>query len=249
VDSQPERGSWIMKPYVVGFIFARGGSRAIPRKNIRHLAGKPLIAYAIETSLKSRHIDRVIVSTDDQEIARVSRKYGAEVPFLRPRELAMDDSPEWMAWQHAVCKVKELDPKRDMDVFVSVPATSPLRSVEDVDNCIDIFLNSDADIIITIRNAHRHPAFNMVVVDTENNTRLVMPPNKPIYNRQNAPIVYDVTMVAFVTSPLYIMSANSLHEGKVKSVLIPEERALDIDTDLEFELAEYLLTKKGGKRD
>ena len=190
-----------------------------------------------------------MVSTDDQEIAQVSRDYGAEVPFLRPRELAMDDSPEWMAWQHAVCKVKELDPKRDMDVFVSVPATSPLRLVEDVDNCIEIFLKSDADIIITIRNGHRHPAFNMVVVDKENNALLVMPPDKPIYNRQDAPLVYDVTTVAFVTSPLYIMSASSLHEGKVKSVLIPEERAMDIDTELHFKFAEYLMTQIGRKSD
>ena len=91
-----------MKPYVVGAIFARGGSKGVPGKNLRILAGKPLIAYAIETALASKLIDRVIVSTDDAEIAAVAQQHGAEVPFMRPQELARDDSPEWLSWQHAI---------------------------------------------------------------------------------------------------------------------------------------------------
>ncbi len=90
-----------MKPYVVGAIFARGGSKGVPRKNVRLLAGKPLIAYAIETALASALIDRVIVSTEDSEIATVARQYGAEVPFMRPVDLATDEALEWHAWQHA----------------------------------------------------------------------------------------------------------------------------------------------------
>src|SRR5687767_5970077 len=91
-----------MKPHIVGFIFARGGSKGIPRKNIRLLGGKPLIAYSIEAARASRFIERVIVSTDDPEIAKVAQQYGAEIPFIRPAELAQDNSPEWLAWQHAV---------------------------------------------------------------------------------------------------------------------------------------------------
>ena len=91
-----------MKQYIVGFIFARGGSQGIPGKNIRLLAGKPLIAYAIETAFQSQLIDRVVVSTDDKKIARVAQECGAEIPFVRPKELAQNNSPEWLAWQHAI---------------------------------------------------------------------------------------------------------------------------------------------------
>ena len=138
-----------MKPYVVAGIFARGGSKGVPRKNIRLIAGKPLIAYAIETARNSALIGRVIVSTDDREIAEVAVKYGAEVPFLRPPELAQDDSPEWLAWQHTVRKLHgDTDGTPKWDVFVSVPATSPLRKVEDVDACIGALLAGDADVAI-----------------------------------------------------------------------------------------------------
>ena len=129
-----------MKPNIIGCIFARGGSKGVPRKNVRPLAGRPLIAYAIETALASRWIGRVVVSTDDAEIAAIARQYGAEVPFMRPAELARDDSPEWLAWQHAIRSLGE------MDALVSVPPTSPLRTVDDVDGCIQVLLESDADV-------------------------------------------------------------------------------------------------------
>ena len=105
-------------------IFARGGSKGVPRKNIRLLDGKPLIAYAIETARASRLIDRVIVSTDDEEIAQVAERCGAEVPFRRPPELARDDAPEWLSWQHAIRTVQPQDPALRLGCFVSVPATS-----------------------------------------------------------------------------------------------------------------------------
>ena len=87
---------------IVGFVFARGGSKGIPRKNLCLLGGKPLIVHAIEAALASRHISRVVISTEDEEIARVAREHGAEVPFMRPAELASDTAPEWLAWQHAI---------------------------------------------------------------------------------------------------------------------------------------------------
>ncbi|MBT8489513.1 MAG: NTP transferase domain-containing protein, partial [Deltaproteobacteria bacterium] len=91
-----------MNPYIVGFIFARGGSKGVKNKNIRQLAGKPLIAYAIETAKQSKLIDRVIVSTEDDEIAEIALSFGAEVPFVRPKELAQDNTPEILAWKHAI---------------------------------------------------------------------------------------------------------------------------------------------------
>ena len=220
---------------------ARGGSKGLPGKNVRLLAGRPLIAYAIETALASKLIDRVIVSTDDPEIARIARAYGAEVPFMRPQELALDDSPEWLVWRHAIQTLGAYENGLVMDVFVCIPPTSPLRAVEDVDACINALLGSDADIVITIKKAGRNPYFNMVLLDEKNVARLVMPSEQIIYGRQGAPPVFDMTTVAYVARPQFILNAKSIFEGKVKAVLIPEERALDIDTELDFKFAEFLI--------
>lgn len=233
-----------MKQYIVGFIFARGGSQGVPGKNIRLLAGKPLIAYAIETAFQSEFIDRVVVSTDDEKIARVAQDFGAEVPFVRPKELAQNNSPEWLAWQHAIRTLKEQDKGRELDVFVSVPPTAPLRAVEDVDNAIQTFLETDADIVITAKKASRHPSFNMIALDAQNGAKLVLPLDKQIIRRQDAPPVYDMTTVAYVASPKFIMESKTIFEGRVKAVIIAEERALDIDTELDFKFAEFLYSKK-----
>lgn len=233
-----------MKPYIVGFIFARGGSKGVPGKNIRLLAGKPLIAYAIVTAFQSQFIDRVVVSTDDEKIARIAQDFGAEVPFVRPKELAQNNSPEWLAWQHAIRTLKEQDNGQELDVFVSIPPTAPLRAVEDVDNAVQTFLESDADIVITAKKASRHPSFNMITLDEQNCSKLVLPLDKQIIRRQDAPPVYDMTTVAYVASPKFIMESKAVFEGRVKAVIIPEERALDIDTELDFQFAEYLMTNR-----
>ncbi len=233
-----------MKPYMVGFIFARGGSQGIPGKNIRLLAGKPLIAYAIETAFENRFLNRVVVSTDDKKIARVAQDFGAEVPFIRPKELAQDDSSEWLAWQHAIRTLKEQDKGRELDVFVSIPPTAPMRAAEDVDNAIQTFLASDVDIVITAKKASRHPSFNMIILDKQNFAKLVLPLDKQIIRRQDAPPVYDMTTVAYVANPKFIMESKAVLEGRVKAVIIPEERALDIDTELDFQFAEYLMTNR-----
>ena len=230
-----------MKAYVVGFIFARGGSKGVPRKNIHPLAGKPLIAYAIETALASELIDRVIVSTDDAEIADVAQQYGAEVPFMRPQELARDDSPEWLAWQHAIRTLEATESQPKMDAFVCIPPTSPLRAVEDVDACIRMLLESDADLVITVKPAERNPYFNMVVLDEAGYAQLVISPDETIYQRQAAPPVYDMTTVAYAARPEFVLDANSMFDGKVKAVLVPAEHALDIDTELDFKFAGLLL--------
>lgn len=226
---------------IVAGIFARGGSKGVPRKNIRLIAGKPLIAYAIEAARQSALIDRVIVSTDDAEIADVARQHGAEVPFMRPDELATDDSPEWLAWQHAIRALHGGDTAPDWDAFVCVPATSPLRTVDDIDACITTLLGSDADMTIAVRPAERSPYFNMVTIDDEGYARLVMPPPRGVFRRQDAPAVYDVTTVAYAARPAFVLSATSMFQGRVRAVVVPAERAIDIDTEHDFRVAECLL--------
>ncbi len=237
-----------MKPNIVGFIFARGGSKSVPRKNIRPLGGKPLIAYAVESALQSKLINRVVVSTDDLEIAEVAKRYGAEVPFMRPLHLATDEASEWLAWQHAIATMQSLENNFTIDLFVSVPPTSPLRTAEDLDHCIKTALNNEVDLVITVKAAKRNPSFNMVRLDENNNAYLVTPPLQKIYRRQNAPPVFNMATVAYVARPSFIMSAESMFDGNVKAVIMPEERAVDIDTELDFEFAEFLLRRSKQKQ-
>jgi len=232
-----------MKPHIVGAVFARGGSKGVPRKNLRMLAGKPLIAHAIETARAVRLIDRVIVSTDDPEIAEVGRRWGAEVPFLRPSELAADESPEWMTWRHAIRALDALFPSRTPDVLVSVPTTSPLRAPGDVEACIRTLLESDADAVITVTPARRNPYFNMVVFEAGYVRLASLPPAGGITRRQDAPAVFDITTVAYAARRGYVLAASSLLDGKVKAVVVPESRALDIDSEMDLKFAELLMSQ------
>jgi N-acylneuraminate cytidylyltransferase len=227
---------------VVAVIFARGGSKGVPRKNLRLVTGTPLIGHAIAAARASHLIDRVIVSTDDDEIAAVALSCGAEVPFMRPAELAKDDSPEWAAWQHAVRTIEQLD-NQEISVLVSIPATAPLRAVEDIDACISMLLGSDADVVITVTTADRNPYFNMVTLDRDNSAHLVIRPERILYRRQDAPEVFDMTTVAFAARKEFVMRATSVFDGNVKAVVVPKERALDIDTELDLAFAEFLMTR------
>jgi len=230
-----------MKPYVLGAIFARGGSKGLPKKNIKNLAGKPLIAYAIEIGRRIPAIDRLIVSTDDEEIANIARQYGAEVPFMRPKELATDDSPELLSWQQAISAI-EAESKRKVDILVVIPTTSPLRKVEDLEGCLDNLLASDADIVVAVKEAERNPYFNMLIVDKDGYASLPIPGT--FTHRQLAPKVYDITTIAYVAKATYILETSSILAGKVKTVTVPRERAIDIDDMFDFEIAEFLMEKR-----
>ena len=231
----------------IAFIFARGGSKGLPGKNIRPLGGKPLIAWSIEQALAVKRITRVIVSTDSEEIAAVARNYGAEVPFIRPTELARDDSPEWLAWRHALNYL--LDTVGVLpEAMVSLPATAPLRSPLDIENCLDEYEKGDADMVVTVTDAHRSPYFNMVKTNADGTVGLVIPPQSAIARRQDVPTVYDMTTVAYVARPEFVMTRNAVFEGRVRAVHVPTERAIDIDTLLDFQIAECLLNNREQKR-
>ena len=220
------------------FIFARGGSKGLPGKNIKPLLGKPLIQYSIEVALQTSGIDKVFVSTDDDDIAKVSRSIGAIV-IDRPVELAQDDSPEWEAWQHAISWVK----KRygDFEEFISLPATSPLRSVKDVESAIYKRSDIGADICIAITPAGRSPYFNMVKKSSNNLIELVSKPANSISRRQDAPEVFDITTVVYVANVEFIMKNNNLFDGVVTSIEVPKHRAVDIDDMYDFNFAESIL--------
>jgi CMP-N-acetylneuraminic acid synthetase len=227
----------------VALICARGGSKGLAGKNIRPLAGRPLIAWAIGHARAVQRISRIIVSTDSEEIAAAAREAGAEVPFLRPAELAQDDTPEWLVWRHALTYLKEAAGCYP-EAMVSVPATAPLRAVEDLERCLDEYEKGGADIVITVTDAHRNPSFNMVKLSNDGYASLVIPPAGPIFRRQDAPLVFDVTTVAYVVGPEYVMTSNGIFDGMVRHVHVPTERALDIDTLLDFRIAECLMASR-----
>jgi len=227
----------------IAFIFARGGSKGLPGKNIRLFGGKPLIAWSIQHAQAVTRINRVIVSTDSQEIAAVAQQYGAEAPFIRPAELAQDDSPEWLAWRHALNYLRETTEVLP-EVMVSVPATAPLRLPLDVEKCLDEYEGGGADIVITVTDARRSPYFNMVTINADNTVHLVSPPQLPLISRQQAPVVYDMTTVCYAASTEFVMTHNSIFEGRVKAVTVPPARGLDIDTLLDFQIAESVLNMR-----
>jgi len=227
----------------IALICARGGSKGLPGKNIRPLAGRPLITWAIGHARAVRRIGRVIVSTDSEEIAAVAREAGAEVPFLRPAELAQDKSPERLVWRHALNFLMETDGAYP-DALIVVPATAPLRAVEDLERCLDNYEAGGVDTVITVTDAHRNPYFNMVKVLPDGTVSLVIPLEESITQRQDAPTLYDMTTVAYVARPEFVMTRNGIFEGRVRHVHIPAERALDIDTLLDFRIAECLINSQ-----
>lgn len=220
------------------FIFARSGSKGVPGKNIRPINGKPLLAYSINTAKRIPQISRVFVSTDDKVIADTGSKYGAEI-IDRPVELSQDDSPEWMAWAHAI---EWLDNKGEgFDCFVSLPTTAPLRKPSDVIACLNS-LDNQTDIVVTMTEAKRSPYFNMVRKKDEYIHLLIK--NKNIYSRrQSVPLAYDMTTVAYVTRPSFIKNSKNIFDGRVKGVLVPKERSVDIDDEFDFVFAEHLIRK------
>jgi CMP-N-acetylneuraminic acid synthetase len=224
----------------VALICARGGSKGVPGKNIKLFNGIPLIGWSISVAKKIKRISRVIVSTDSEEIAKIAREYGAEVPFIRPKKLALEDSSEWLSWRHAINFMDEYFNK-DPYCIVVLPPTAPLRTVNDVNICIDEFEKGEVDSVITVSDAQRSPYFNMVKTDSKGYSSLVMKPEEKIIRRQDAPKLFDMTTVAYIVDSTFIKKYNGLFEGRIRSVNIPRERAVDIDTIIDFKFAEIIM--------
>lgn len=223
------------------FIFARGGSKGLPGKNIKSLAGKPLLQYSIDVALSSNLIEQVFVSTDDQAIAQVAIQNGA-ILIDRPAELATDQSPEWLSWRHGIEWATEYYGL--FDGFVSLPATSPLRSQEDVEAAIMKRQAEKADICIAVTPASRSPYFNMVKYNEAGFVELVNQPEGEVSRRQDAPKVFDITTVVYATTPQFVLKNYGLFSGKVTSIEVPKARAVDIDDIYDFRLAEAIIKGK-----
>ncbi len=228
----------------VAVIFARGGSRGIPGKNLKDFAGKPLIGWAIEHTITSGVARRVLVSTDDEQIATVANSFGAETPFIRPASLASDDSPEILSWRHAL-EFLAKDEGCYPSALLSVPTTSPLRLPEDIYRAVRLFAEKSCDLVVTVTPSKRNPYFNMMKMDANDQLKLVCDFESGGYSqRQVAPRVFDVTTIAYVADPKYVMTCEHLFEGLVRPVEVPRDRSVDIDDIDDFEYAEFLLSRR-----
>ncbi len=211
----------------------------MPGKNTRILGDKPLISHSIDLAKRIIEIDDIFVSTDDNHAARIVKDAGVHL-IDRPKELCADDSPELLAWRHAIEWVQHRF--GDFDQFLSLPATSPLRNETDVRNSLAM-LSDDADAVITVSESSRNPWFNMIQFDKQQWANRLVSANAKVFRHQDAPETYDMTTVAYVSRPRFILNSLDIFDGNVAAVVIPAKRALDIDTEFDFEIAEYLISK------
>lgn len=222
----------------MGLICARAGSKGVPGKNLTDVGGRSLLERAIDAA-HAAGIDRVIVSTDGEDIAAAARAVGAEVPFMRPAELSSDRAPEWLVWRHALGWMAQ-DLGALPDALAVVPTVSPLRAPADVTACLSLFEWERPDVVITVTEARRNPWFNMVTIGADGQAQLVNRPVGGIARRQDAPAVYDMATVAYVVRPQFVMEAESLFAGTVRALVVPPERAVDIDEPLDLVVARAL---------
>lgn len=228
--------------YILGIIPARGGSKSIPKKNIRLLADKPLIVHTIETAQKCKMLSRTLVSTDSVEIADVATKYGCDVPFIRPKDLSSDDTPMVPVLQHAVAFIEEQD-NIHVDVVVLLDPTSPFRRVEDIDACIQKLEYENADSVVTVCGVEHNPYFVMMELDNDKLVPLIKS-DKVITRRQDAPEVYRLNAAVYAIKRDVLMNDNKIITDNSMAVIMPQELSAHIDHEIDFEFVEYLMKRK-----
>jgi CMP-N,N'-diacetyllegionaminic acid synthase len=232
---------------ILGVITARGGSKGIPGKNIKFLGGKPLITYTIEAAKKSKLLTHCIVSTDSEDIAAVCKEYGAEVPFMRPQELAQDDTPHLLVMRHAI-EYMEKAHGIVFDIVVILQPTSPFRMVDDIDGTIQKLIDKDADSAVSVCEieSSAHP---MKVKKLEGDKVLPYAIDETITRRQELPTVYKRSSAVYAIKRDVIIKENRLcFDGNVVGYIVPADRSIDIDTPLDWVKTEWIfkdLKKKG----
>lgn len=220
---------------VLGLIPARGNSKGIPKKNIKNLCGKPLIAWTIEEALKSNKLDNVVVSTEDEEIADISKQYGAEVPFMRPAELAKDSTPAIALVLHAIEQLP------NFDSILLLQPTSPLRTVEDISGIIDFVVNRESCSAVSVSQAFSHPFWTYSLVGNK---------LKPFfcsdnsYQRQLLPEAYCLNGALYFASIQFLSKYRAFVTSDTLGYVMPKIRSIDIDDTDDWQLAECFMKSK-----
>ncbi|MCZ2207371.1 acylneuraminate cytidylyltransferase family protein [Cylindrospermopsis raciborskii] len=221
---------------VLAIIPARGGSKSVKRKNIRHLGKKPLIAWTIEAAKESFYIDKLILSSEDEEIIRVAKDWGCEVPFQRPMELAEDDTPGIAPVIHAI----EVLP--GYDYVVLLQPTSPLRQVVDIDGCIEKCVFSSAEACVSVTEVGESPYWMYTITKNGLIDQLIKT-DKSFVRRQDLPQVYKLNGAVYVAQCDWLRRNKTFVSGETIAYIMPFHRSLDIDSELDMEMAELIIKK------
>jgi CMP-N,N'-diacetyllegionaminic acid synthase len=223
------------------FIGARGGSKGVPKKNIRLLNGKPLISYAIESALDSGIFSSVIVSTENNEIAKIAKKYGAEVPFIRPKKLSTDNAGMYDTILHGIKKLKTLGYK--FDILVNRDCTVPFISKKDIIGSIKLLEKKNCDAVYGVYRQHHNPYFNMMELNLKGYLQYSKNSGKKIKSRQSAPVVYQLNGL-FTVHVDKLLKSGTWHMPKILPYEISPETGFMIDTEFEFQIAEMVSSGK-----
>ncbi|TBL73011.1 cytidylyltransferase domain-containing protein [Paenibacillus thalictri] len=227
---------------VLAIISARGGSKGVPRKNIRDICGKPLIAWSIHAAEQSKYIDRLILTSDDDEIISVARKWGCEVPFVRPSELAQDHTPGIDPVLHAVQQVP------GYDLIVQLQPTSPMRLSEDIDGCLEKLIEQEADACVTVTEPEKSPYW-MYSLGLDDQLVPVIKMSEFATRRQDLPKVYVLNGAVYVARTDWLLRQKTFLTEETIGYCMPSERSVDIDNEFDFFIVEQILyrnLKKSG---
>jgi CMP-N-acetylneuraminic acid synthetase len=219
---------------------ARGGSKGVPRKNIKLLAGKPLLQYTVEVALSAPALSKVVLNTDDEEIAAVGRELGLEVPFMRPAELALDNTPTLPVLQHTLQWFAERG--ETYDALCLLQPTSPLRTKEDIEECVKLMLRDDLDAVLSVLPVpHEYNPHWVYFLNEEGLLQLSTGEKQPIPRRQSLPAAYHREGAIYLTRSKVILEQNSLYGDKVGGYVMKNPVSINIDTMKDWEEAEKIM--------
>lgn len=224
-------------------ILGRGGSKGVPNKNIRDLKGRPLIAYSIQQAKDSKLFDVIAVSSDSDKILQTAKVWGVEILIKRPENLASDTAPKIPAIRHCVLEAEKLSGKT-FDTVCDLDPTSPFRAVEDITRCVQLLESKRVANVITGAQARKSPYFNMVEVNAQGAAVLSKPPAGSVVRRQDAPKCYDMNASIYVWRREILMNSDVLFQPDTQLYEMPCERSLDIDSELDFKIAELLMAER-----
>jgi CMP-N,N'-diacetyllegionaminic acid synthase len=219
---------------VLAVIPARGGSRGVPRKNVRDLAGKPLIAWTIQEALRSQYIDRLVLSSEDAEIMRIAQSYGCDVPFTRPADLSRDETPGVAPVLHALGELP------GYDIVVLLQTTSPMRTAADIDGCVEHMIDSGASACVSVTAAQQSPYW-MFTMDSRGIMEPLLKADSRALRRQELPAVYALNGAVYAAKCDWLLEYETFITRETVGFLMPQDRSLDIDTELDLRIAQCIV--------
>lgn len=228
---------------IVALVCARGGSKGVPRKNIRPLAGKPLIVHTIEAAKACPFFDAIVISTDDEEIAAIAREAGAIVPMLRPAELASDTAGKFDVFVHAIGMIDSHFGAKT-DILVDLDVTTPFRDANDIRACVQVMLDHpETDSAVTATISHNNPYFNMFEADEQGYIHVSKKLETPIVRRQDAPMVYQLNAAVLAMRRSALLEKKKIYTDKSRVCVIDDDHAVMIDSQTDFAFAEFLAAR------